>query len=390
MAMTMVDYKDRKQMSISSHTGRFSPPTVDAAGRVPLIGLALPEVVMTITANDLPAFRAKQIWHWIYKRGVRNFTDMINLPKDVRVLLAEKYSIERPDAVTSLRSTDGTIKWLLSLSDGQQIETVFIPEAKRGTLCVSSQVGCTLTCKFCHTGTQPLVRNLSAHEILQQIMFARDALDEWPRSGEGKQQPDDVSKLTNIVIMGMGEPLFNYNNIVQALKICMDPDGLAVSKRRITLSTSGIASMIRQCGDDLGVNLAVSLHASTDEIRSKLMPINKKYPLAEVLDACRTYPIASDVRRITFEYIMLRDVNDSDDDAVRLTKLLHGIHSKINIIPFNEWEGSGFECSTEAQIGSFARILENAGYEAPVRRPRGRDIMAACGQLRSASIRART
>ena len=377
-------------MSISSHTGRFSPPTVDAAGRVPLIGLALPEVVTTITANDLPAFRAKQIWHWIYKRGVRNFTDMINLPKDVRVLLAEKYSIERPDAVTSLRSTDGTIKWLLSLSDGQQIETVFIPEAKRGTLCVSSQVGCTLTCKFCHTGTQPLVRNLSAHEILQQIMFARDALDEWPRSGEGKQQPDDVSKLTNIVIMGMGEPLFNYNNIVQALKICMDPDGLAVSKRRITLSTSGIASMIRQCGDDLGVNLAVSLHASTDEIRSKLMPINKKYPLAEVLDACRTYPIASDVRRITFEYIMLRDVNDSDDDAVRLTKLLRGIHSKINIIPFNEWEGSGFECSTEAQIGSFARILENAGYEAPVRRPRGRDIMAACGQLRSASIRART
>ena len=377
-------------MSISSHTGRFSPPTVDAAGRVPLIGLALPEVVMTITANDLPAFRAKQIWHWIYKRGVRNFTDMINLPKDVRVLLAEKYSIERPDAVTSLRSTDGTIKWLLSLSDGQQIETVFIPEAKRGTLCVSSQVGCTLTCKFCHTGTQPLVRNLSAHEILQQIMFARDALDEWPRSGEGKQQPDDVSKLTNIVIMGMGEPLFNYNNIVQALKICMDPDGLAVSKRRITLSTSGIASMIRQCGDDLGVNLAVSLHASTDEIRSKLMPINKKYPLAEVLDACRTYPIASDVRRITFEYIMLRDVNDSDDDAVRLTKLLRGIYSKINIIPFNEWEGSGFECSTEAQIGSFARILENAGYEAPVRRPRGRDIMAACGQLRSASIRART
>ncbi len=377
-------------MSISSHTGRFSPPTVDAAGRVPLIGLALPEVVTTITANDLPAFRAKQIWHWIYKRGVRTFTDMINLQKDVSVLLAEKYSIERPDAVTSLRSTDGTIKWLLSLSDGQQIETVFIPEAKRGTLCVSSQVGCTLTCKFCHTGTQPLVRNLSAHEILQQIMFARDALDEWPRSGEGKQQPDDVSKLTNIVIMGMGEPLFNYNNIVQALKICMDPDGLAVSKRRITLSTSGIASMIRQCGDDLGVNLAVSLHASTDEIRSKLMPINKKYPLAEVLDACRTYPIASDVRRITFEYIMLRDVNDSDDDAVRLTKLLRGIHSKINIIPFNEWEGSGFECSTEAQIGSFARILENAGYEAPVRRPRGRDIMAACGQLRSASIRART
>ncbi|MCK4945574.1 MAG: 23S rRNA (adenine(2503)-C(2))-methyltransferase RlmN [Alphaproteobacteria bacterium] len=377
-------------MSISSHTGRFSPPTVDAAGRVPLIGLALPEVVTTITANDLPAFRAKQIWHWIYKRGVRNFTDMINLPKDVRVLLAEKYSIERPDAVTSLRSTDGTIKWLLSLSDGQQIETVFIPEAKRGTLCVSSQVGCTLTCKFCHTGTQPLVRNLSAHEILQQIMFARDALDEWPCSGEGKQQPDDVSKLTNIVIMGMGEPLFNYNNIVQALKICMDPDGLAVSKRRITLSTSGIASMIRQCGDDLGVNLAVSLHASTDEIRSKLMPINKKYPLAEVLEACRTYPIASDVRRITFEYIMLRDVNDSDDDAVRLTKLLRGIYSKINIIPFNEWEGSGFECSTEAQIGSFARILENAGYEAPVRRPRGRDIMAACGQLRSASIRART
>ncbi|MFH1158310.1 MAG: 23S rRNA (adenine(2503)-C(2))-methyltransferase RlmN [Pseudomonadota bacterium] len=374
-------------MSLSSHAGRFSPPPTDAAGRIPLIGPALPEVIALMSAHGLPAFRARQVWHWIYRRGVRDFAAMVNLPKDMRALLAEKYSIERPDAAASLRSTDGTIKWLLSLSDGQQVETVFIPEARRGTLCVSSQVGCTLTCKFCHTGTQPLVRNLGAHEILQQIMHARDALGAWPCSGE--KQPDEGRDLTNIVMMGMGEPLFNYDNVAQALKICMDPDGLAVSKRRITLSTSGVASMIRQCGDDLGVNLAVSLHASTDDSRSKLMPINNKYPLAEVLEACRTYPVASDVRRITFEYVMLRDVNDADDDARRLTELLRGIPSKINILPFNEWEGSGFECSAEARIHSFARILEDAGYEAPVRRPRGRDIMAACGQLRSAGVRTR-
>ncbi len=372
-------------MSISSHMGRFSPPMTDTAGRIPLIGLTLPEMTATMETHKLPAFRAKQIWHWIYRRGVQNFEDMVNLPKDMRTLLTEKHSIKRANTAKEQRSTDGTIKWLLSLSDGQQIETVFIPETKRGTLCISSQVGCTLSCKFCHTGTQPLVRNLGTHEILQQIMHARDALNEWPRAGD--KQPDKKHNLTNIVVMGMGEPFFNYDNIAQALRICMNPDGLAISKRRITLSTSGIASMIRQCGNDLGVNLAVSLHASTDEVRSKLMPINKKYPLKDILEACRTYPGTSNSRRITFEYLMLRDINDTDKDAVRLTKLLRDIPSKINIIPFNEWEGSGFKCSTKAQIRSFAHILEEAGYEAPIRRPRGQDIMAACGQLRSESVR---
>ena len=372
-------------MSISSHMGRFSPPMTDTAGRIPLIGLTLPEMTATMETHKLPAFRAKQIWHWIYRRGVQNFEDMVNLPKDMRTLLTEKHSIKRANTAKEQRSTDGTIKWLLSLSDGQQIETVVIPETKRGTLCISSQVGCTLSCKFCHTGTQPLVRNLGTHEILQQIMHARDALNEWPRAGD--KQPDKKHNLTNIVVMGMGEPFFNYDNIAQALRICMNPDGLAISKRRITLSTSGIASMIRQCGNDLGVNLAVSLHASTDEVRSKLMPINKKYPLKDILEACRTYPGTSNSRRITFEYLMLRDINDTDKDAVRLTKLLRDIPSKINIIPFNEWEGSGFKCSTKAQIRSFAHILEEAGYEAPIRRPRGQDIMAACGQLRSESVR---
>jgi 23S rRNA (adenine2503-C2)-methyltransferase len=338
-----------------------------------------------MAAQGLPAFRAKQVWHWIYQRGLRSFAEMGNLPKEMREMLAEKYSIDRPKVVTEQRSEDGTIKWLLSMSDGQQVETVFIPEAKRGTLCVSSQVGCTLTCKFCHTGTQPLVRNLGAHEILQQIMHARDVLGEWPQPGE--KESGEGRDLTNIVMMGMGEPLYNYDNVAQALKICMDAEGLSISKRRITLSTSGVVPQIRQCGAELGVNLAISLHATTDEQRSSIMPINNKYPLAELLEACRTYPGVSDIRRITFEYVMLQGVNDTDADAQRLTEILRGIPCKVNLIPFNSWAGSGFQSSTEERVNAFARILERAGYDAPVRKPRGRDILAACGQLKSASLR---
>ncbi len=370
-------------MSIASHAGKFAAPPTDAQGRIPLIGLTADELKEVLSVHNLPAFRAKQVWHWIYHRGVKDFESMGNLPKDLRAILTEKYSIERPKVVTEQKSEDGTIKWLLALSDGQQVEAVFIPEAKRGTLCVSSQVGCTLTCKFCHTGTQPLVRNLGANEILQQVMHARDVLGEWP----AKDKKEEGRDLTNIVMMGMGEPLYNYDNVAKALKICMDEEGLGISKRRITLSTSGVVPQIVQCGEELNVNLAISLHASTDELRSSIMPINNKYPLADLLDACRNYPGLSDIRRITFEYVMLKDVNDTDDDARKLAALLQDIPCKVNIIPFNAWPGSGYECSTEERIASFARILEAAGYDAPVRKPRGRDILAACGQLKSASQR---
>ncbi len=283
-------------MSVTSHASSFAAPRTDSAGRIPLIGLSPEELQQVFEAHGLPRFRAKQVWHWIYHRGVRDFESMANLPKDMRALLVEKYSIERPTVITEQKSSDGTIKWLLAMSDGQQIETVFIPEAERGTLCVSSQVGCTLTCKFCHTGTQPLVRNLGAHEILQQVMHARDVLGEWPKTGD---KGDKARDLTNIVMMGMGEPLYNYENVAKALKICMDEEGLGISKRRITLSTSGVVPQIRQCGEELNVNLAISLHAPSDELRSSIMPINNKYPLAELLEACRTYPGVSTIRKIT-------------------------------------------------------------------------------------------
>jgi 23S rRNA (adenine2503-C2)-methyltransferase len=371
-------------MSVASHATKFSAPRQDAAGRIQLIGLSLPTLQEALAAHGLPAFRAKQLWHWIYHRGVRDFEAMGNLPKDMRALLSERYSIDRPSVDVEQVSSDGTIKWLLTMADGQKVETVYIPEAERGTLCVSSQVGCTLTCRFCHTGTQALVRNLGGHEILQQIMHARDVLGEWPDASDKQGR-----ELTNIVMMGMGEPLYNYENVAGALKICMDETGLGISKRRITLSTSGVVPQIRQCGEDLGVNLAISLHATTNEQRSSLMPINNKYPLEELLDACRTYPGANENRRITFEYVMLKGVNDTDDDARRLSVLLKGIPSKVNLIPFNGWDGSGFECSERERIVSFARILDRAGYDAPIRRARGADILAACGQLKSASVRAR-
>lgn len=351
-----------------------------------LIGLSLPEMQEALAIHDLPKFRAKQVWNWIYQRGVRDFDSMGNLPKDMRVLLSDYYSIERPTVVTEQRSSDGTIKWLLAMSDGQQIETVYIPEEKRGTLCVSSQVGCTLTCRFCHTGTQPLVRNLGAHEILQQIMHARNVLDEWPKVNE-KSGPQNGRDLTNIVMMGMGEPLYNYDNVAKALKICMDEEGLSISRRRITLSTSGVVPQIVQCGEELGVNLAISLHAPNDELRSSIMPINNKYPLAELLSACRAYPGIGDNRKITFEYVMLAGVNDSDECAHELVAILEGIPAKVNIIPFNKWPNSDFECSSRNRIMAFARILQDAGLEAPIRRPRGEDILAACGQLKSESQR---
>ncbi|NBX66945.1 MAG: 23S rRNA (adenine(2503)-C(2))-methyltransferase RlmN [Proteobacteria bacterium] len=376
-------------MSVTTHGKAFAAPKTDASGRIPLIGLTLPQMREALAVHDVPAFRAKQVWHWIYQRGARNFDAMANISKDVRAVLVANYSIDRPEVVTEQRSEDGTIKWLLKMSDGQMVETVFIPEDSRGTLCISSQVGCTLTCKFCHTGTQPLVRNLGIHEILQQIMHARDVLQEWPSSALKKDNGEEGRDLTNIVLMGMGEPLYNYENVSAAMKICMDGEGLSIGKRRITLSTSGVVPLMQRCGEELGVNLAISLHATHDEQRSAIMPINNKYPLAELMEACRTYPGLSNMRRITFEYVMLKGVNDSDDDARRLVTLLQDIPHKVNLIPFNSWPESGFECSSNTRIDKFSKILIAAGATATVRKPRGRDILAACGQLKSESQRAR-
>ncbi len=376
------------RMSVTSHATKFAAPRTDAAGRIALIGLTLPEMIAALEEHGLPKFRAKQVWHWVYHRRVTDFEAMTNLPRDLRDTLIEKFSIERPGVMTEQKSTDGTMKWLLVMADGQQIEMVFIPEADRGTLCVSSQVGCTLTCRFCHTGTQPLVRNLGPHEILQQIMYARDVLGEWPVAGE-KKDANQGRDLTNIVLMGMGEPLYNYANVAKAMQICMDEDGLGISKRRITLSTSGVVPQIVQCGEELNVNLAISLHAPNDQVRSEIMPINNKYPLAELLDACRNYPGLSDNRRITFEYVMLKDVNDSDDQARELAQLLRGIPCKVNLIPFNPWPNSPYECSSGNRIHAFARILNGEGYDAPIRKTRGQDILAACGQLKSESQRAK-
>jgi 23S rRNA (adenine2503-C2)-methyltransferase len=347
-----------------------------------LVGLTRDELAAVVQGLGEPAFRVKQLWHWIYHRGATSFDVMTTLAKPVREKLAEHYAIDRPGIASDLRSTDGTRKWLLRMRDGQDIESVHIPEEDRGTLCVSSQVGCTLTCRFCHTGTQRLVRNLESAEIVGQVMHARDALNEWP-------SPKDGRLLSNIVMMGMGEPLYNYENVARALKIVMDGEGIAISKRRITLSTSGVVPMMQRCGAELGVNLAVSLHAVTDELRDRIVPINRKYPIAELLDACRTYPGINNARRITFEYVMLKGVNDSLADARELVRLLRGIPSKINLIPFNPWPGAPFERSTDAAIQAFGDFINAAGYASPVRTPRGEDIMAACGQLKSASIRQR-
>jgi 23S rRNA (adenine2503-C2)-methyltransferase len=355
-----------------------------------LVGLGRAELAATLAEFGAEPFRARQLWHWIYHRGVTDFVVMTNLAKGFREQLAERFVLGRPDVATAQRSRDGTRKWLLRFADGQEVETVHIPEEDRGTLCVSSQVGCTLTCRFCHTGTQRLVRNLGAPEIVGQVMLARDALGEWPSSSNGGSNgTGEDRQLTNIVLMGMGEPLYNFDNVAAAMKIVMDPEGLAISRRKITLSTAGVVPMIERCGRELAVNLAISLHAVRDEVRDALVPLNKKYPIAELLAACRAYPGSSNARRITFEYVMLKGVNDSPAEARELVRLLQGVPAKVNLIPFNPWPGAPYECSTAAAIAAFSDILFAAGYSAPVRTPRGRDILAACGQLKSASVKAR-
>ena len=328
--------------------------------------------------------RTNQLWSWLYARGATKWETMTDVSKDLRATLSELYTLERLEVADAQFSDDGTRKYLFRMADGQLVETVYIPEVGRGTLCVSSQVGCTLTCRFCHTGTQKLVRNLSAAEITGQMVAARDDLEDW---GQNPQSNSGTRKVTNVVMMGMGEPLYNSDNVAAALNVMSDGDGLSLSKRRITLSTSGVVPEIPDMGAKTGVMLAISLHAVTDELRDELVPLNKKYPIEALLEACRNWPGLSNAKRITFEYVMLKGVNDSDADARALVKLLAGIPAKINLIPFNPWPGAPYECSDEARMQTFADIVNRAGYASPVRRPRGRDIMAACGQLKSASVK---
>ena len=370
-------------------------PLSPASLPCPLIGLSRASLADALGELGVPEshrrMRSGQIWRWVYNRGVGSFDAMTDVAKDLRLRLARHFTIERPEIVTEQLSTDGTRKWLLRLApdaDGRrhEIETVYIPEEDRGTLCISSQVGCTLTCSFCHTGTQRLVRNLTAGEITGQIMLARDRLGEWPHQLEGNSNPPLGGRfITNVVLMGMGEPLYNFDNVKTAMLIASDGEGISLSRRRITLSTSGVAPEIVRAGTEIGTMLAISLHATTDEIRDKLVPLNRKYPIAQLLEACRNYPGLSNARRITFEYVMLNGVNDGVEDAKRLVKLLKHIPAKVNLIPFNPWPGTSYECSYWDTIERFAEILNRAGYASPVRTPRGRDIMAACGQLKSAS-----
>ena len=370
-------------MSSLAHSEKSAPPTEPAEARRNLVGLSRDELEAEMAAFGEKPFRARQLWHWIYHRGVSDFAEMTTLSKAFRAKLAEHYVVARPEVSLDQQSTDGTRKWLLRFADGQEAECVFIPDEDRGTLCVSSQVGCTLTCRFCHTGTQRLVRNLSPAEIVGQVMLARDCLGEWPTpSGEDR-------RLTNIVLMGMGEPLYNFDNVAQAMRIVMDGEGISISKRRITLSTAGVVPIMARCGSELDVNLAVSLHAVNDQLRDVIVPLNKKYPLAELLEACRAYPGAHNARRITFEYVMLKDVNDTPEQAHALVKLLRELPAKVNLIPFSPWPGAPYDCSEPDTVKAFSDILFEAGISAPIRRPRGRDIMAACGQLKSASERKR-
>jgi 23S rRNA (adenine2503-C2)-methyltransferase len=348
-----------------------------------LVGLSRDDLKATLVESGLEPFRARQVWQWIYWHGVTDFGRMTNIARKTQGRLDELFVIERPQIVTEQRSVDGTRKWLLRFPDGNEAETVNIPEEDRGSVCVSSQVGCTLTCSFCHTGTQPLVRNLKPEEIVGQFMVARDSYGEWPTPTETTRM------LSNIVMMGMGEPLYNFDNVATALKIVMDEQGIALSRRRITLSTSGVVPMIPKVGEVLDVNLAVSLHAVNDDIRDTLVPINKKWPIKELLAACAAYPGAKNSRRITFEYAMLKGVNDSDADARELVRILTPIHAKVNLIPFNPWPGAPYECSSNNRIHRFAEIVNDGGLSAPVRTPRGRDIAAACGQLKSESVRAK-
>jgi len=366
------------------------PRKLPDTGKLNLVGLTrdgLREALLEIGTPEKQAkMRTGQIWQWIYQWGVRDFAAMTNLAKAYRAQLEEHFTIELPEVVTKTVSADGTRKYLVRIAGGHEVEVVYIPETDRGTLCISSQVGCTLTCSFCHTGTQKLVRNLTAGEIIGQVMLARDDLGEWPEQGAPK---NETRLLSNIVLMGMGEPLYNFENVRDAMKIAMDPEGIQLSRRRITLSTSGVVPEIARTAEEIGCLLAISFHATTDEVRDKLVPINKRWNIEELLGALRDYPRISNSERITFEYVMLKDVNDSDADARRLVKLIQGIPAKINLIPFNEWPGSPYERSDWARIEKFADIVHKAGYASPIRTPRGEDIMAACGQLKSATERAR-
>ena len=367
-----------------------------------LAGLNREALSAALTAMGVPPkqvrMRVNQLWRWIYISGVTTFDQMTDMSKELRTSLSASHSLDRPEIVAEQISIDGTRKWLMRLpkrgheARAPEIETVYIPEDDRGTLCISSQVGCTLTCSFCHTGTQRLVRNLEASEIVGQILLARDRIGDWPGAEPldgGQMLPMSERKITNVVLMGMGEPLYNFDNVKEAIETASDGEGLSLSRRRITLSTSGVVPEIGRWGEEAGTSLAISLHAVRDDLRDELVPINKKYPIAELLEACRTYPGASNARRITFEYVMLKGINDSLAEARALVRLLAGIPAKINLIPFNPWPGSSYECSDWAAIERFAEVVNKAGYASPVRTPRGRDILAACGQLKSESVRLR-
>ena len=360
-------------------------------GPTNLVGLtrdALRNALMSAgTSEKQSKMRTGQLWQWIYQKGVREFDQMTNLSKEYRTLLTENFIVAIPEVVSKQVSIDGTRKYLVRIAGGHEVETVYIPEKDRGTLCISSQVGCTLTCSFCHTGTQKLVRNLTAGEIIGQVMLARDDLGEWPESG---RNPVNTARLlSNIVLMGMGEPLYNFENVRDAMKIAMDPEGIQLSRRRITLSTSGVVPEIARTATEIGCLLAISFHGTTDEVRDKLVPINKRWNLEALLEALRDYPKVSNSERITFEYVMLKGVNDADEDAHRLVQLIKGIPAKVNLIPFNPWPGAPYERSSNNRINAFAEIIYQAGYASPVRKPRGEDIFAACGQLKSATERAR-
>jgi 23S rRNA (adenine2503-C2)-methyltransferase len=382
-----LDLTEAERVRILAKTARFAPPPAQLAdGRRDLVGLSREELVAELKAVGEPAFRAKQLWHWIYHQGATDFARMSTIAKPLQQKLAELFVVGRPEAAAVRTSTDETRKFLFRFRDGQEAETVYIPDRHedRGAVCISSQVGCTLSCRFCHTGTQALVRNLGPAEIVGQFMAARDSYGEWP-SPHG----ETPRLLSTIVLMGMGEPLYNYENVAKAMTIVMDGEGIGLSRRRITLSTSGVVPMMDRAGAELGVNLAVSLHAVRDDLRDEIVPLNRKYPIAELIAACRRYPAASNARRITFEYVMLKGINDSEAEARELIRLIAGIPAKVNLIPFNPWPGSPYETSTAAAIDRFANIVTDAGFSSPVRAPRGRDIFAACGQLRTESRRER-
>ncbi len=383
MSATVAELTETERERILAKSALFDPPPArHDDGRVELVGLSRAELAAAIAEIGEAPFRARQLWHWIYHRGETDFARMSSIARPLQRKLAEHFMVGRPVVAAAQTSADETRKWLFRFRDGQEAETVYIPDPQedRGAVCLSSQVGCTLSCRFCHTGTQRLTRNLGAAEIIGQFMAARDAIGEWP-SPKG----ETPRLLSTIVLMGMGEPLYNFANVARAMTIAMDGEGIALSRRRITLSTSGVVPMMDRAGAELGVNLAVSLHAARDELRDELVPLNRKYPIAELIAACRRYPGASNARRITFEYVMLKGVNDSQADANELVRLIAGIPAKVNLIPFNPWPGSPYETSSASAIDRFARIVMDAGFASPVRTPRGRDILAACGQLRTES-----